>query len=222
MLGVVLMTNQLFAQDALGVSLYETFTYNKPNINTKTEVYLGDRMVEQAEGSYRICVIPKNTKVKTIMGTTYEYKANQPICKPKEKAGRYVVGYENLSYRGGYMKAAVKVKKSKSGIKLSICPAIACSGGVKYAENEIEISDRKFVYSDNTFQQSIEYTGKTGEKLNFTYAETYNDMARAPFTRDFEIDLSEGDVAAFKGAIIKIHKATNVSIIYSVIRNFQS
>ena len=79
-----------------------------------------------------------------------------------------------------------------------------------------------FVYSENTFQQSIEYTGKTGDKLNFTYAETYRDLARAPFTRNFEIDLSEGDVAAFKGAIIKIHKATNVSIIYSVIRNFQS
>lgn len=219
-LGVALMANQLFGQD-LGVSLYETFTYNKPDTNTKTEVYLGDRMMEQAEGSYKVCVVPKNTKVITRMGTSVEYRANEPICKQTEKARRYSVGYDNLSRRGSsFQRVPVKVKKTRSGVQLTICPG--CVGKATYPQNEIEISDGLFVYSENTFQQSIEYTGKTGDKLNFTYAETYKDMARAPYTRNFEIDFSEGDVAAFKGAIIKIHKATNVSIIYSVIRNFQS
>ncbi len=218
MIGIFMIANSLFGQD-LGISLYETFTHNKPDLNTKTEVYLGDKMLEQAEGSYKVCVIPKNTKVITKMGTSFEYRANEPICKHTEKASKYTVGYDNYSLRGsGYRKVPVKVKKTKSGVQLSQWG----SGRATYPKNEIVISDRYFVVSENTFQQSIEYTGKTGDKLNFTYAETYNDYARAPFTRNFEIDLSQGDVAAFKGAIIKIHKATNVTIIYSVIRNFQS
>ena len=81
---------------------------------------------------------------------------------------------------------------------------------------------RFFSISTNTFQQSIEYAGKSGTKLNFTYTEYKEGYARDAFTRNFEIDLSEGDVAAFKGAIIKIHSATNVSIVYEVMRNFQS
>ena len=218
MLGIFMIANPLFGQD-LGTSLYETFTHNKPDLNTKTEVYLGDKMLEQAEGSYKVCVIPKNTKVITRMGTSFEYRANEPICKETEKAKKYRVRYNNYSLRGtAYQKVPVKVKKTKSGVQLSQWG----SGRATYPKNEIVISDRYFVVSENTFQQSIEYTGKIGDKLNFTYAEMYDDLARAPFTRNFEIDLSQGDVAAFKGAIIKIHKATNVTIIYSVIRNFQS
>ena len=34
---------------------------------------------------------------------------------------------------------------------------------------EITLADRYFTNSPNSFQQSIEYAGKTGSKLNFTY-----------------------------------------------------
>jgi len=46
-------------------------------------------------------------------------------------------------------------------------------------------------------------------------------IARQAFTRDFEIDLDEGNVAAYKGAILEIQEATNVGITYKVIRGFQ-
>ena len=221
-LGIMMITTQIFAQDA-DVSLYEVFTFNKPKLNIKTEVYLGDRMVEQAEGSYRVCVVPKETRVVTKMGQSVEYKANEPICKRKEKDRNYynTVQFSNRGAMNMFV-YPVRVRTTRTGVQLSICQMGLCAYKVTFPKNSITISDRTFVYSENSFQQSIEYTGKTGDKLNFTYAETYGDLARAPFTRNFEIDLSEGDVAAFKGAIIKIHKATNVSIIYSVIRNFQS
>jgi hypothetical protein len=45
-------------------------------------------------------------------------------------------------------------------------------------------------------------------------------MIRDPFTREFEIDLSEGNVAAYKGAIIEILDASNTTIKFKVIRNF--
>ena len=88
-------------------------------------------------------------------------------------------------------------------------------------KNDIEFSDRYFIYSENTFQQSIEYAGRDGDNLRFTYSEFTDGFARQAFTREFQVDYSKGDVAAYKGAIIKIHDATNVNIVYEVIRNFQ-
>ena len=41
------------------VPLYETITDNVPKIGVTTEVYLGDRMLEQRTGNYRECIIPQ-------------------------------------------------------------------------------------------------------------------------------------------------------------------
>ena len=41
------------------------------------------------------------------------------------------------------------------------------------------------------------------------------------FTREFQVDLSKGKIAAYKGAIIEILEATNVQIKYKF-RNFSS
>ena len=45
---------------------------------------------------------------------------------------------------------------------------------------------------------------------------------RESFSREFQVDLTEGNVAAYKGAIIEVIDATNVQIKYKVIRNFSS
>ena len=88
-------------------------------------------------------------------------------------------------------------------------------------DKDIEVNDRYFIYTENTFQQSIEYAGRDEDNLKFTYSEFTDGFARQAFTREFQIDYAKGDVAAYKGAIIKIHDATNVNIVYEVIRNFQ-
>ena len=41
-------------------------------------------------------------------------------------------------------------------------------------------------------------------------------------SREFTLDLSEGNVVAYKGAIIEILEVTNMQIKYKVIRNFSS
>lgn len=78
-----------------------------------------------------------------------------------------------------------------------------------------------FVYSVNTFQQTIEYGGRSGDVLKFTYSEFTDGFVRQAFTRDFQVDLSQGKIAAYKGAVIEIEAATNSSITYRVVRNFQ-
>ena len=123
---------------------------------------------------------------------------------------------------GATFRYPIRMTGKGNNITLKYCSLGFCAAKQKFTSSELNVSDRYFSISSNTFQQSIEYAGKTGSKLNFTYTEFQKGYARDAFTRNFEIDLDEGDVAAFKGAIIKIHSATNVSIIYEVMRNFQS
>jgi len=83
-------------------------------------------------------------------------------------------------------------------------------------------SDKEYTISSDTLQQSIEYAGKSGNILKFIYSEFYASRARDAFTREFQVDLSDGNVGAFKGAIFEILNADNTTITYKVVRNFPS
>jgi len=219
MLGVMIFTLSIQAQN---VPVYQNFTSNKPNLNEKNEVYLGDKMLEQAEGSYKACVIPKETKLANKRMYTIEYRANEPMCKMSQNDKDYQPMYDNYRDSGNSNRFPIRISTKGNTVTVKYCQMGLCAGKVKFDKSMIEVSDKTFVYAPNSFQQSIEYAGKSGNKLNFTYTEFKSGMSRDAFTRNFQIDLDEGDVAAFKGAIIKIHSATNISIVYEVLRNFQS
>jgi len=216
---LMLMPILVYTQE---MPLFDEFTFNKPEIRVKQEVYLGDKMLEQAKGSYKPCIIPNVTKIVQKRMWSIEYRANEALCKNKERDRDYQPQYDNLRQTGASYRYPIRMSGKGDNITLKYCQAGLCAGKQKFTSSEINVSDRFFTVSPNTFQQSIEYAGKTGSKLNFTYSEFQQGFARDSFTRSFEIDLDEGDVAAFKGAIIKIHSATNVSIVYEVMRNFQS
>ena len=216
---LMLMPILAFTQD---MPLFEEFTFNKPEIRVKQEVYLGDKMLEQAKGSYKPCIVPTVTKIVQKRKWSVEYRANEALCKNRERDRDYQPQYDNFRQAGGTYRFPIRMTGNGDNITLKYCDLGLCAAKQKFNSSELTVSDRFFTVSPNTFQQSIEYAGKTGSKLNFTYSEFKQGFARDAFTRNFEIDLDEGDVAAFKGAIIKIHSATNVSIIYEVMRNFQS
>ena len=98
----------------------------------------------------------------------------------------------------------------------------------KYAVGDATVSkdrfnsDKEYVISSDTLQQSIEYAGKSGDILKFIYSEFYASRARDAYTREFQVDLSDGNVGAFKGAIFEILDADNTTITYKVMRNFPS
>jgi hypothetical protein len=70
------------------------------------------------------------------------------------------------------------------------------------------------------FQQTLLYSGRIGNKINISYREFSNNMARPAFNNDVEYDLGESMVIGYKGAEIEIVEATNRMIKYRVIRNF--
>lgn len=74
--------------------------------------------------------------------------------------------------------------------------------------------------ASNAFQQTLIYSGKVGDKINIGYREFSADVARPAFNNDVEYDLKESNTIGYKGALIEILEATNQSIRYKVIRNF--
>lgn len=79
---------------------------------------------------------------------------------------------------------------------------------------------KRLALSDDSFQQTLIYSGKLGNKIKIGYREFSNNQARPAFNNDVEYDLSESGVIGYKGARLEIIEATNESIKYRVIQNF--
>ena len=210
-------------------------TDNVPKIGEKTEVYLGDRMLEQRTGEFKECVVPKkNHEAKYLM--LWRIKAKQPLCKRDADSEFYHPNYFILTAGCPSREApyacdvAVRLLEKKDKYEIHICASKVMGQGANchrtlqikdIDKNDLEINDRYFIYTKDSFQQTIEYAGKSGNVLKFVYSEFTKGYARDAFNREFQVDLSEGNVLAFKGALIEIESASNTSIVYKVIRNFR-
>lgn len=73
---------------------------------------------------------------------------------------------------------------------------------------------------DRAFQQTLIYSGRVGNKINIGYREFSGNVARPAFNNDVEYDLSESKFIGYRGAELELLEATNRSITYRVIRNF--
>ena len=72
----------------------------------------------------------------------------------------------------------------------------------------------------DSFQQTLIYSGKIGNKVNIGYREFSNSLARPSFNNDVEYDLSQSNVIGYKGARLEIIEATNELVKYKVLKNF--
>ena len=80
----------------------------------------------------------------------------------------------------------------------------------------------KYILSKNSFQRSLIYNGKIGDKINVAYREFSNDLARPAFNNNVEYDLKESKTIAYKGAVIEVLDANNQIIKYRVLKNFNT
>ena len=72
-----------------------------------------------------------------------------------------------------------------------------------------------------SFQQTLIYSGRIGDKLNISYREFSGGLARDAFTNTIEYDLSVSNTIGYKGAVIEVIEADNRKIVYQVISNFR-
>lgn len=199
--------------------MYQEITDNKPDAGVSVTVYLGDRMVEQRHGQYKECIVPKRNleRVFPLGSGRIFLKKGEPLCKNDSNKKKYTPEYNNFDAMLVKMKLDVSVERSGNLFKLCL-DLSKCIKDISAADFDII---PWFFYEKNLYQQTIEYSGRSGEVLKFTYSEFSDGFARQAFTREFQVDLSHGNVAAYKGAVIEIESATNSSITYKVVRNFQ-
>jgi len=81
---------------------------------------------------------------------------------------------------------------------------------------------RQPVAASNSFQQTLIYSGKLGNKLKISYREFSGSLARPAFNNDVEYDLNESNLIGYKGARLEVIEATNDHIKYKVIKNFNA
>lgn len=112
---------------------------------------------------------------------------------------------------------SIMAYKNKNGLCIvTVFNVRVCNDKAKYERKKMNIT------KENSFQQTLIYTGKVGKKVNISYREFSNKQARPAFNTNVEYDLSESTIIGYKGARIQIIKATNQYIRYKVLKNFNA
>ena len=71
-----------------------------------------------------------------------------------------------------------------------------------------------------SFQKTLIYSGRVDDTVRITYREYSDGMARPAFANDVEYDLSESTIIGYQGAELEIIEATNRSIEFILLKNF--
>ena len=108
-------------------------------------------------------------------------------------------------------KVVIVLKKSDR----TICVYESHCGKIKYSLGRQIVGKTK-----NSFQQTLIYNGKVGERILLGYREFSNDFARPAFSNNVEYDLKSSNVIGYRGARLEVVEATNVGITYKVLAGF--
>lgn len=198
----------------------QTRQISEPELNTVVSTQVGDEMVHQGNVSEHDAIhVASPIKV----GAFSAYTIMTGFFK---KAGEDD-GFEfYIPYDGG---------DSGSIAKNSFSDPWKCVGALK-KENLIGIVTgfnahvmvdatgvtwvKKTFRTDNSFQQTLIYSGKVDNRIRLAYREFSNNLARPAFNNNVEYDLNESKIIGYKGARLEIMEATNQSIKFKLLKNF--
>lgn len=78
-------------------------------------------------------------------------------------------------------------------------------------------------YNEDSFKYQALYQGKIKDKIKISFREFYDNKARPAFTQDIEYQLNKNKptIIGFKGLRIKVIKATNLNIKYTIINDYK-
>lgn len=191
---------------------------SKPPINTINTAFVGDKMLEQGLLIDRdMLQVPANTK----LNLAYTLTAGYYLKTGQNEKGNYYQPVNNIPNGGMVQKNpfADPFKVVMLGIDGKLCVvtvfnAKSCSSEHQAKQTVIGIA------SDNSFQQTLIYSGKVGNKINVGYREFSSNLARPAFNNDVEYDLNESKTIGYKGALLEVIDANNQSIRYKVLKNF--
>ena len=193
---------------------YQAVSQNvsKPPIGSVNEAYVGDKMLMQGMFTEREALHITETYEKhaVVIRSGYYLKTGE------DRDGSYYQAVNNIPNGGIITPQAMGLllKKNNEICFISVLLTKKCLNGIT------GVSDKISVANDNSFQQTLIYSGKVGNKINIGYREFSSSIARPAFNNDVEYDLNESKTIGYKGALLEVIDANNQSIKYKVLKNF--
>lgn len=191
---------------------------SKPPLNTINTAFVGDKMLEQGMMVDReVLKAPTDTKV----GFSYSMTAGFYQKTGENEKGSYYQPINNIS-GGGIVQKNVFADPFKDvmlGSDGRLCIVTVFNAKSCTDQHETKQTTTS-IASDNSFQQTLIYSGKVGNKINVGYREFSSNLARPAFNNDVEYDLNQSKQIGYKGALLEVLDADNQSIKYKVLRNF--
>lgn len=184
---------------------------NYPPIGEKVMAYIGDHMVEKGV-IYEEQVLYVTQRVD---GALYDIPSKiYPQVGFDEKQDFFLATGVIRGALSDPIEALAVGKKQGS----QVCVITTLGGSACYDadyERRGRVSETR-----RSYQQTLIYSGRVGNKINIGYREFSNNTARPAFNNEVEYDLSESKNIGYKGAQIEVLEADNSSITYKVLRNF--
>jgi hypothetical protein len=191
---------------------------SEPPLEVVNTAYIGDVMVRQGRHSEHQAIYLPNL---VAVSWAYDLLPGYYLKKGEdENTETYLPSPE--ADGGGVDKAALAdpwkaimaYKDDKDLCIVTVFNAFACKRGANFERVNKE------VMTSNSFQQTLIYNGKIGDKINIGYREFSNNLARPAFNNSVEYDMKTSNIIGYKGARIEIIEATNELIKYRVLENF--
>lgn len=203
--------------------LYQVVDNSLPKINEVATVYMGERMIHTRSGYFAECIKPQFSTEDYFFGAGYEIKENILICKTDREADGYIPSYINFKSKKRENILPVTVRENKNGTYKVCVSDMGVSKACKDNASSDELQMKPaFISIDGSLQKTIEYIGVSNGVVKFIYSEFVDGLARDAFTRQFEVNIEDGNIAGWKGAVIEIIDVSNASITFKVIRHFSA
>ena len=193
---------------------------SEPAIGSTNTAYVGDSMLRQGKYTEHDAIF-LDADIKVGILGEYTFTRGYYIKKGEDKKSVYLLpadgpnsGHVIVNPSADPFQVIRLDKKTGKFCAVSIYNLQDCTSKARYKKEKYAVA------TSDDFQQTLIYSGKVGDKINVGYREFSNNMARPAFNNDVEYDLSESTTIGYKGARIEVIKATNESITYRVLSNF--
>lgn len=190
---------------------------SKPPIGSTNTVDIGDKLLVQGKFTEREALyIAADTKVGGYkLGPGYYLKTGD------DSKAQYYRPVNQIS-NGGVVQMGFLTDPFQAvmlGVDKKLCVISVMSAKTCTTQHEAKPATTT-LESDDSFQQTLIYSGKVGNKINIGYREFSSNMARPAFNNSVEYDLNESKQIGYKGALLEVVDANNQNITYKVLRNF--
>lgn len=202
----------------------EATQISRPPLNTETTAYVGDQMLTQGKVIKQDALIVKSP-IK--VGMSYSIGAGQYLKTGFDEKADYYSGNNPLDAKSGKLERSsslwdmphsLMINKLDNKIcVITITNQMGCAADVPAQSYELGSAE---TLNNNSFQQTLIYSGRVGNKINVGYREFSSNLARPAFNNDVEYDLNESKTIGYKGALLEVIEATNQLIKYKVVKNF--